>query len=101
MGRETPSTLDLSSCSLTGFATNLGNKVDHKSVKNPYIINHDSKVILGDVKDSDLVIKIRNMFDKTHWFSAGVNADLIYSGNANVKAHTGITFSGNNATGDS
>jgi hypothetical protein len=94
-------TFDLGSCGVTGFAIDLGGKVGYTRVKKPYGINHDTKVVFGELDDSGLVSKVGNVLDKTHWFYTGVNADLIYSLNENVKARAGVAFSYNNAAKDS
>ncbi|MDR0740282.1 MAG: hypothetical protein LBF34_01065 [Puniceicoccales bacterium] len=101
-------TFDLSSCGVTGFAIDLGGKVGYTRVKKPYGIAHDTKVSFLDMRgliatEAEVNIPHRegNLFEKTSWFYAGVNADLVYSLNENAKARAGVAFSFNSAKKDS
>jgi hypothetical protein len=96
---------DLSSCGVTGFAIDLGCKVGYSRAKKPYGISCDTKV---DFIDMDItadvvnpVVVYKDLLDKTCWFYAGANADLVYSLNENAKARAGIALSYNNAAKDS
>jgi hypothetical protein len=98
-------TFDLSSCGVSGLVLGLGGKVGYTRVKKPYGIAHDTRVFLFKPENIDWRAGTvafepdggNLLFDKTCWFYAGANADVIYSLNENVKARAGIAFSYNNA----
>jgi hypothetical protein len=101
-------TFDLSSCGVAGVAIDLGGKVGYTRVKKPYGIAHDTKVSFLDLDGISNEVSLPtiphmegNLFNKTSWFYAGVNADLVYSLNENAKARAGVAFSYNSANKDS
>ena len=101
-------TFDLGNKGINGLALDLGAKVGFSHVKKPFGLKRETELMKferryaagslfnGKFKAGD-VVTVGDLYGKKNLFYGQVNADLVYSLNANSKVRAGVGFAFNNA----